>query len=181
MKPNRNHLINIRVLKDIELIIPDLLKDPSLWKTLDVDYYPPRVERLYTTYGEYRIFLHTIHSTISGEKVLYHKHRWPAVFKQLKGSYEMGITYSEKEVNSEEAYNLPDIAKFRMVERSYYEMTQTDCLHYVKPISEVSYSIMLTNDLYPEAIFRKEVLDKSLKELSLERKNELLITFKSLI
>ena len=56
-------------------------------------------------------------------------------------------------------------------------MTQTDCMHYVKPITDLSYSIMITKDLYPEASFRKETLDKKLNELSEERKKEILSKF----
>lgn len=157
-----------------------LLKYENEWKTLDVDYFPPRVERLYTTYCDCRVHLHIIHPT--NKKCLYHKHRWPAVIKQLKGSYEMGITYSAEEVSTDEAHNLPTLAKFKINEGSYYEMKQTDCLHYVKPDNyEPSYSIMLTKDLYPEASFRKETVDRKLEELSDERKKEILKIFKTLL
>ena len=175
MKPNHNKHINIDVLKSLENKIVDLMIQPEVWKTLDVDYYPPRVERLYTTYLDYRIFLHVIHKT--NEKCLYHKHRWAAAFKQVAGSYEMGIAYSPEEINSDEAYALPDLARFIISKGSYYEMTQTDCMHYVKPITDLSYSIMITKDLYPEASFRKENLDKKLNELSEGRKREILSEF----
>lgn len=178
MKLNQN-TINIEILKSLEGNIKSLLNLPKIWKTLDVDYFPPRVERLYTDYRGYRIFLHTIHTT--DEPCLFHKHRWPAAFKQVKGSYEMGITYSEKEVSSEEAYNLPTLSRFIINEGSYYEMTQTDCLHYVKPLNEVSCSIMITKDLYPEAEFRKESLDRKLEELSEIRKIEILNFYKNVL
>ncbi len=174
MKPNQN-TINIEILKSLENDINNLLQDPSIWKTLDVDYFPPRVERLYTDHKGYRIFLHTIHTT--EKPCLFHKHRWPAAFKQVSGSYEMGITYSEKEVDSDEAYSLPILAKFIINKGSYYEMNQTDCLHYVKPQGGISRSIMITKDMYPESSFRKESLDKVLEELSEERKMEILYSF----
>lgn len=178
MKPTQNS-INIEILKSLEPVIKILLDNPSVWKTLDVDYFPPRVERLYTEINGYRVFLHTIHPT--NEPCLFHKHRWPAAFKQLKGSYEMGITYSEKEISSEEAHLIPTIARFIVNEGSYYEMTQTDCLHFVNPKDQISCSIMVTKDLYPEAEFRKETLDRKLSELSEERKIERLKYFKSII
>lgn len=171
MKANHN-TVNIEILKSLEPEIRLLLSDSSLWKTLDVDYYPPRVERLYTDYKGYRIFLHTIHPT--DKPCLFHKHRWPAAFKQVKGSYEMGITYSEKEVSSDEAYLLPTLVRFIVSQGSYYEMTQTDCLHFVNPQGEISHSIMITKDMYQESNFRKESLDVKLNELSDDRKIELL-------
>jgi hypothetical protein len=179
MKANQDSKISIERLKEFErLVIPVLLKQPEKWKTLDVDYHPPRVERLFLEQGNgYRIYLHVIHKT--DEECLYHKHKWPAVLKQVYGSYRMGITYSEKEVGSKEAHSLPDLACMELAAGSYYEMTQTDALHYVKPISPFSCSIMLTNDLYPEHVFRKEAVSKELKELSQMRKLEILDMFQT--
>ena len=174
MKQNQNS-VSIEVLKSLEPEIKKLLDKPEAWNTLDVDYYPPRVERLWAELNGYRIFLHTIHPT--DKPCLFHKHKWPAAFKQVKGSYEMGITYSEKEISSEEAYSLPTIARFLVTEGSYYEMTQTDALHFVNPRGKVSHSVMITKDLYPESVFRKEILDKELNSLSLERKHELLTIY----
>ena len=174
MKDNQN-VVSIEILKSLEPEIKNLISDPSIWKTLDVDYFPPRVERLYTDYKGYRIFLHTIHTT--DKPCLFHKHRWPAAFKQVSGSYEMGITYSENEISSEEAHSLPIIARFIINEGSYYEMTQTDCLHFVKPIGNISRSIMITKDMYPESSFRKEALDVKLNELTYQRKLEILKEF----
>jgi hypothetical protein len=91
----------------------------------------------------------------------------------------MGITYSEKEISSEEAYSLPTLARFIVNEGSYYEMTQTDCLHFVKPNGRFSRSIMVTKDMYPESSFRKESLDRKLNELS--NRDELVEIFKKLI
>jgi len=177
MKPNKN-VITISILQSLEEDIKTLLDDLSIWKSLDVDYYPPRVERLYTSYMGYRIHLHVIHST--SEKCLYHKHRWPAVFKQVKGSYTMGITYSESEIESDDAHNLPTLAKFVINEGSYYEMTQTNCLHFVQPDNGVSLSIMMTKDgeMYEEASIRKEILNKTLNNLSVDRAIEILTEFK---
>lgn len=172
---NNQESVNINILKSLEPDIRKLLKRADVWKTLDVDYYPPRVERLYTTFGEYRIFLHIIHHT--DEECLFHKHRWPAAFKQVDGCYEMGITYSEEDVDSLVAHNLPILSKFVIDTGSYYEMTQTDCLHYVKPITKTSASIMITKDLYADD--RKEANTLVLSELSEERKLEILLLFEN--
>lgn len=178
MKKNQN-TVDVNILKSLETDIYLLLNKPEVWNTLDVDYYPPRVERLWTVYNGYRIFLHKIHKTDSA--CLYHKHRWPAAFKQLSGAYEMGITYSENEISTEQAAALPTLAKFIINAGSYYEMTQTDCLHYVKPLTDYSCSIMVTFDLYPEADFRKEVLDIKLNPLALKAKHDLILEFKDLM
>lgn len=60
-------------------------------------------------------------------------------------------------------------------------MLQTDCLHYVKPLGDFSASIMITKDKYPEAEFRKEVLDRKLSTLSELRKITLLQYFNKTI
>lgn len=163
----------INKLKEAESILPDLLRNSDIWNSLDVDYYPPRVERLWVQYDEnHRLYIHIIHPT--NEDCLFHKHRWPAAFKILKGSYEMGISYSDKEVSSEEAYNIAKVSMFILNENSYYEMTNTHTLHYVKPLDKESLSLMITGPLYPEAEFRKEILNKDLKPLSKQRKEEIL-------
>ena len=75
----------IEHLKEAEKKLPDLLSNPNIWQTLDVNYSPPRVERLWTQYDEnHRLFIHIIHPT--EELCLFHKHRWPASFKIIKGS-----------------------------------------------------------------------------------------------
>ncbi len=178
MKSNQDNKVYIEKLVEFErMVIPSLLNQPDKWKTLDVDYHPPRVERLYTDFGDgYRIYLHVIHTT--DEPCLFHKHKWPAVLKQVFGSYEMGITYAEDEISSSEAHTLPTLARFIISAGSYYEMTQTDAMHYVKPRTPFSCSIMLTNELYKEHEIRKEVLDRKLYELSPLRKMEILEMFK---
>jgi hypothetical protein len=159
----------IEHLKEAELHLPRLLQQPEIWNSLDVDYYPPRVERLWTQYdNEHRLFIHLIHPT--DEPCLFHKHRWPASFKMIDGSYEMAITYCEGEINSDEAYKLPMISRFIMNTGSYYQMTDTHTLHYVKPMGGISTSLMLSGPLYPEADIRKEVVDRELKPLSDLRK-----------
>jgi hypothetical protein len=178
MRLNQNS-VSIEILKSLEPQIKTLINISDVWNTLDVDYFPPRVERLWTLYEGYRIFLHIIHPT--DQPCLYHKHRWPAAFKQVEGSYEMGITYNIDEINSNIAYNLPTLARFIINKGSYYEMTQTDCLHFVRPLNDISASIMITKDLYLESDIRKEVIDRKLIELSDKRKKEILSFFKERI
>lgn len=153
----------------------DLL-DPGKWNTLDVDYFPPRVERLWMQKGDNRYYLHFIHPT--DKPCLFHKHRWPSAIHMLKGAYEMGIAYSEKEVTSEEAYLLPNAAKLILNEGSSYEMTESHGLHYVRPIGGPSFSVMVTGKPYPDP--RKEVDFPKLKNLSEDRRIELLAQFRAI-
>ena len=51
---------------------------------------------------------------------------------------------------------------------------QIHTLHYVRPLDKESLSLMITGPLYPEAEFRKEILNKDLKPLSKQRKEEIL-------
>lgn len=176
MKSNLN-CVSIEILEALEPKIKEMLYHADLWNSLDVDYLPPRVERLWCEIDGYRVFLHTIHQT--EEPCLFHKHKWPAAFKQVYGSYEMGITYSDSEMSSEEAYGLPVLSKFIISAGSYYEMTQTDCLHYVRPVGDISCSIMITKDLYPDD--RKESLDKILLPLSDIRKKVILDFYKNIL
>jgi hypothetical protein len=163
----------IDILKNAETKLPYLLRIPEVWNTLDVDYFPPRVERLWMQYDEiHRLFIHVIHPT--DNKCLFHKHRWPAAFKIIEGEYEMGIAYSKDEISSDDAYNLPPISSFILSAGSYYEMIDTHTLHYVKPLENSSISLMITGQLYPEASFRKELLNKKLSTLSDNRKKDIL-------
>ena len=57
-------------------------------------------------------------------------------------------------------------------------MTQTDALHYVKPITPYSLSIMLTREKYPEHDIRGEAIDRQLNPLNNERKLEILELFR---
>lgn len=176
MKRNQDEHVNIHKLTQYERIIPALLEQPEAWNSLDVNYHPPRVERLFHDVDGYRLYLHVIHAT--QELCLFHKHNWPAALKQVHGSYEMGITYSEREISSREAHSLPVLARFIIAEGSYYEMTQTDAMHYVRPITPFSLSIMLTNEKYPESAIRTEAVDRKLEPLSDLRRLEVLALFK---
>ena len=45
LKVNQNS-VSIEILKLLEPNIKTLLNNSDIWNTLDVDYFPPRVERL---------------------------------------------------------------------------------------------------------------------------------------
>jgi hypothetical protein len=153
----------------------DLFEDQSRWSSLDVDYYPPRVERVWTKLSDdRRLYIHVIHPTTV--PCLFHKHRWPAAFVMLDGGYEMGLARCEDEISTEEAWKLPVISRYMIMKGSAYEMLDTHALHYVKPLGNTtSMSLMLTGPLYPEAKYRKEAEHPQLAGLSEDRKKQILL------
>lgn len=150
------------------------LPDIFWWNSLDVDYYPPRVERLWIQKNGYRFYLHKIHRT--DKPCLLHKHRWPSAIYMLYGAYEMGIAFQEEEliVNQEGiVLNEPaSAAKILLNKGSAYEMTHTHGIHYVKPITDWSLSLMVTGPLYTED--RSESVNRELKALTQEAMEDLL-------
>lgn len=122
----------IEVLHDVEVKLPRLLTQPDSWNTLDVNYEPPRVERLWYQLGEYRVYLHRIHPC---ETPLFHTHPWPSAVHILSGRYEMGIgSYSD---------SFP-ISTVTLTAGSEYEMIDKFGMHSVMPIAVASLSVMVT-------------------------------------
>lgn len=127
----------LHVLGRAEAAVPALLEaDADSWHTLDVDYEPPRVERLWRDFEkDYRIYLHRIHPC---DKALFHPHPWASAIKVLSGKYVMGVGYTLDNVPPTEA------ATIVLAAGSYYEMIDPDGWHYVRPIGGPSLSIMVT-------------------------------------
>ena len=177
MKNNYGSL-TIDFCKNLDMYIQIMLQDKKIWQSLDINYHAPRVERLwaplYLNNKKIRVHLHVIHPTT--EKCLFHKHKWPAVIHQIRGTYKMGLTYSQEEIDSTNAHNLPVLASFIVGQGSWYEMRQTDTLHFVKPTKLPSYSIMFTveDELFPEANLRRENTGEyHLEALTEEREDEI--------
>ena len=158
----------LEILKQIEAILPELLLLGD-WKTVDVDYHPPRVERVWLQYESLRINLHRIHAAKSS-KTLFHKHPWPSSMRILHGVYEMGIGFgSEEEV-------VPPLATTIMLnEGTAYEMVSPDGWHYVSPVSDVTYSLMVSGCPWPG---RENKSSLQLNALSEEAKEEIIGFFK---
>lgn len=148
------------------------LDDPEGWNTLDVDYEPPRVERLWRdldgAYRDHRLYLHKIHPC---ETALYHPHPWPSAIKILHGSYEMNIGYG----TGHEAP--PTAATLILTKDSSYEMVDPNGWHYVRPFGKhPSYSIMVTGPKW-DRWSPKPKADHKLGPLTPEAKASLLTTF----
>ena len=125
----------LQVLARTEEALPQVLSDRTLWTSLDVDYEPPRVERMWCQRGKYRVFIHRIHPC---DKALFHPHPWPSAVKILSGTYEMSIGHGTG------ASDPPEAATVLLTSGSSYEMIDPNGWHSVRPIGGPSLSLMVT-------------------------------------
>lgn len=125
------------VLARLEMELPALLVDGSAWQSLDIDYHPPRVERLWRSWESYRVSLHRIHPC-DPEDALFHPHPWPSAMRVLDGIYEMAIGYGSGSSPPPIAARLVSAGDLR------YEMTDIDAWHYVRAIDRPAMTIMVT-------------------------------------
>lgn len=107
------------------------------WKSLNITYEKPYVERLWLSYGKNRIYLHRIYKC-KREEALLHPHPWPSAVLLLEGEYEMGIGYGEGVTPPEISTTIIATAGTR------YEMTNPNGWHYVRPLSDTTLSLMVT-------------------------------------
>ncbi|MBN9542691.1 MAG: hypothetical protein J0G32_02705 [Alphaproteobacteria bacterium] len=159
----------ISLLKDIEKLLPLWLVDKSGWNSVYVDYHKPYVARLWKQYGEYRFYLHKIFPCLK-EESLFHPHPWSSAIKIVKGGYEMGVGYSES------LSIAPDITTtFALSDNCYYEMLSDKEWHYVRPVNEPSYSIMVTGKPFVE---NQKPSNPELRKLNDQEIEDLLSMFK---
>lgn len=109
------------------------------WKTLDVTYEDPRVERVWTSVGRMRLALHRIHPCA---KPLYHPHPWPSAMWLASGAYVMGVG------RAPEGSGEPPVECVRttLFEGSYYEMLDRRAWHWVNPVASPVMTVMLTGE-----------------------------------
>lgn len=147
------------------------------FKSLDVDYFPPHVERISINIGNYRIYFHVLHPCEKG-KSLYHSHPWESAIHVISGTYEMGLSFSTSEndlIDVESGkYNLQrakdEICKIQVDSGMYYEMLNKHGWHYVRPIgNQPCYSVMMTGNL----LYKGGKAPYELKELSDQRVTEI--------
>jgi hypothetical protein len=157
------------ILAQVEQALPELLRNEGLWQSLDVDYHPPRVERLWTRWGEYRIYLHRIHPCAQGE-ALFHPHPWPSAMRVLEGEYEMAVGFGSGMQEPPVAALIVSQGDFR------YAMTHPDSWHYVRPLGNPSLSVMVTGRPWTREAHRST---KPLHPLPPEQAAELLRLFRN--
>lgn len=140
------------------------------WESLDVNYEPPRVERLWRQLDdEHRIYLHRIHPISARDTPLLHPHPWPSIVRIVDGVYEMGIAHD----------GLPASVALRLGAGAIYEMSDPRAWHSVRPILEPSLSVMVTGLPYREQIYDHRPFGRKLdlKPLTDEAKRALFKAF----
>ncbi len=173
----------IDILKDIEKTLPAILCYPTLWNSLDVDYHPPIVKRVWTQIDdEHRLYLHEIHPC-EREEALFHAHPWKSAVHVLpigNGIYEHGVgmrnTY-QVGFMSKPRITFDICAMQQVYGEMYYQMTEKNAAHYVRPIGEPVYTLMLTG----KAIWKEENktnVTKKLEALAEDEKHRILDIFK---
>jgi hypothetical protein len=153
-------------LERAEIVLPGLLVDTTEWKDVDVDYHPPRVERLWRQWGNKRVYLHRIHPCRPHE-ALFHPHPWPSAMVVLAGRYEMTLGFGvEKPLI---------MTTIIMVPGSRYEMTHPDAWHYVRPVNDIAWSLMVSGPPWQRDVPKS---DKPLRNLLPEAREEILDFFR---
>lgn len=149
-----NHTSMITALGKIEDELPALLRDDVGWMSLDINYHPPFVERLWRQHGEYRIYLHRIHPC-NRDQALMHPHPWPSATRVIDGTYEMGIGYGGTINPNNPAFREPPPVTATIYTAGglfVYEMIDPQGWHYVRPVAGVVHSVMISGPKWPSPI-----------------------------
>ena len=166
-------------LKSFELShLRDLLMSDKVWESLDVDYHPPFVKRLWVQLDEeHRLLLHEIHPCKT-EEALLHPHPWQSAMHVLPigGVYEHGMGYRQRTEDD----TMPDrdimISTQEVHGEMYYEMIDKNAIHYVRPMNGCVYTVMLTGPVLWETNIKKAT--KELTPLNIEERDRLLKIFR---
>ena len=134
----------IKELLHIKQILPKLVIQKMGTKEMEsmyIDYHKPYVSRVWFKHENLRIFLHKIEPCNDAVEALYHPHKWDSAMEIIKGKYEMGIGHSSTN-------DIPKTdCKLILPAGTIYEMTEKDGWHYVNPIGEPCYTLMVTGPL----------------------------------
>lgn len=158
------------VLAAAEAALPALLADEAGWRSLDIDYHPPRVERLYRAFDGHRLSLHRA-SPCRPEEALFHPHPWPSAMRLVRGRYRMWIGHG----SGTEAPPLAGMVE--LAAGSCYAMTDRDQWHAVAPVGEATLSVMVTGAPWDRSM--PLTPDTALSPLSEATRAELLDLFRA--
>ena len=122
--------------------LAELWADDAAWTGLDIDYHPPRVERLQATLPNgYRVALHRLYPC-EPSRALWHTHPWPSAVQILAGQYEHCTGFADR-------HGLHCISRSLIGAGTSYEIIDPLAWHSVRPIGEPVYSVMLTGLPWP--------------------------------
>lgn len=162
----------LTILNSALIELPALIKNKSLWQSLDINDETPKVERLWCEWEENRIYLHKISPCKDGT-AYYHTHPWPSAMYILKGEYKMGIglgSIKDKAPVISMNFILPEGAKYEMIEENSW--------HFVQPLKDNCYTLMVTGKPYDQSLPKSE---RSLSALSHNKFEQLYETMLNII
>ncbi len=138
----------LNILNAVRIELPALVRDLNGWSSLRVDYEHPVVDRLWRQYDEaHRILLHKIYPCDPGQSLL-HPHPWPSAVQIVGGRYPLSFASYETGIGfGDPAGDPPPLAaKFIVSRNSFYEMTNPWSWHYVRPIDEPIFALMVVGE-----------------------------------
>lgn len=156
------------IIKNFHSILENAIKDDSV-KTMYIEYEEPFVSRVWFPFKEYRIYLHRIE--VPTNKVFFHPHKWESAMLIAKGTYEMGIGHST--TNDEPKVD----CRLLLNTGSKYEMCEKDAWHYVKPINDAVYTLMVTGKLNGREMPKEG--PSEYRELTTDEFDDIISTIKS--
>jgi hypothetical protein len=173
----------LQKLFEIEALLPEILNGYSvkykglmyapkdiIMKSMFIDYHAPMVERIWFQLGDLRVYFHKIHPCKCSD-ALFHPHPWESAIRVIEESYEMGIGHSPDD-------NVPPIdCKLILKRDTSYEMSNPDGWHYVAPLRNPSYSLMITGEKFTRTMPVEP--DKSFRELTILESENIISVFKN--
>lgn len=150
----------IDILKEIEeTIILELLSNSEIWNSYEEK--TPRVEKIFTDINfngkQYRLLFHYNH-VCSDMETEYHSHPHKLAIHVIDGVYEMGIGTEKKTPYSEGFLFNNTLCKIECYGGMYYEMTDKEGFHYVKPIGSKTKSVMIQEN--PKDVYNEQLSDE---------------------
>lgn len=141
-------MISNKLESIIENDLPNWLRSPELWNSLDIRHQKPHVKRLWRQIDDnYKLCLHVISPS---EESFWHPHPWPSAVKIIKGEYIMEVGHGV-----DGKYQSID-ATIKLAEGSVYEMINPYGWHSVRPVSKSALSVTLSGPPYHNQIYDKE-------------------------
>lgn len=160
----------IQTLKEVEKELPTLLQATELWESYDIDDALPIVERVWTYYGDYRIYLHRIHSCHIEDATL-HPHARPCAMKIIEGGY-----HQYKGIGGDRNLEPPTTLIYNLQEKdTYHEMLDINEWHKIAPVKKYSMSVMIGGKTWDRP---SRIQGKEIGPLDEEKKMQILTYFR---
>ncbi len=127
----------LNILKAVESVLPELLREASSWKGLYADSEKPHLKRLWRQWNEYRVNLHHF-TACEPEEEFPHPHPWQMAVRILEGNYVMGLG------KSSDLTVVPPLTYRNYNPGDCYEMLGSDEWHAIRPLGDEALTIMVS-------------------------------------